>query len=169
MNKTLLEISQTKNGGLSEVVVNWKNYTKETVILAISELRKRGIPFNDQLENLIAEFSESHQKSISELEQEFFQNNGVADYAEYSSSKINVLEKSDEERIDYERLLQLRASLIQQHEQKRANNDVLYGALWFFGGLIVTIASVASGKGGVIAYGAVIFGGIQFFRGLTKS
>jgi hypothetical protein len=41
MNKTLLEISQTKNAGLSEVLVNWRNYNQETVILAVSELKKK--------------------------------------------------------------------------------------------------------------------------------
>lgn len=54
-------------------------------------------------------------------------------------------------------------------EKKQANKDILYGGLWFGGGLVVTLVSVASGKGGPIAYGAVLLGGIQFFRGLMKS
>jgi hypothetical protein len=49
---------------------------------------------------------------------------------------------------------------------------MLYGGLWFFGGLIVTIVSFNAASGGgsyVVAYGAIIFGGIQFFRGLLNN
>lgn len=169
MKKTLLEISQTKNGNLSAVLANWKNYDDEEIILSLSELKRRNIPTNDQMESSISEFAESKGKTISEIEHEFFESKGVKDYAEYYNSRINILEKSDEEKLHAERQRRQAIAILEQMDKKQANNDVLYGGLWFVGGLIVTLVSVSSGHGGVIAYGAVIFGGIQFFRGLMKS
>ncbi|MCU7615410.1 SDR family oxidoreductase [Chryseobacterium sp. GMJ5] len=169
MNKTLLEISHTKNAGLSEVLTHWNNYNDETIIRALSELKKRNIPISDQLQKAISEFSAHKGQTISELESKFFESQGVKDYHEYSSSKTMFLEKSDEERIYKQKLQRERVAQIEQFEKKNAGNDVLYGGLWLAGGLIVTVISVASGKGGIIAYGAIIFGGIQFFRGLIKS
>ena len=48
-------------------------------------------------------------------------------------------------------------------EDSGATKDILVGGLFFFGGLIATIADF-----GYIFYGAIIFGGIQFFRGLYQ-
>ena len=62
----------------------------------------------------------------------------------------------------------------QIHEAKKsqANNDILFGALWCFGGIIVTAVtySEAATSGGtyVIAWGAILFGGIQFIKGLAN-
>jgi hypothetical protein len=53
-----------------------------------------------------------------------------------------------------------------------AEKSMLYGALWCMGGIAVTATTylAASGRGGgkyVIAWGAILFGAIQFFRGLS--
>jgi hypothetical protein len=169
MNKTLLEITRTKNMGLSEVLVNWKNYDQATVLLSVAELKKRNVPVNGQMESLISDFSQNVGKPFEQMEKEFFEMKGVKNYTEYVAANTQVLEKSDEERLYLEQLRKIRIAQIQQQDQKQAKNDVLYGGLWFAGGLIVTIISLSNGHGGIIAYGAVIFGGIQFFRGLSKS
>ena len=61
---------------------------------------------------------------------------------------------------------------IKEAKSGKARKDMLYGGMWFFGGLIVTVVSysAASNGGGsyMVAYGAIIFGGIQFFRGLLS-
>ncbi|HEY3321437.1 MAG TPA: hypothetical protein VGP72_13275 [Planctomycetota bacterium] len=44
---------------------------------------------------------------------------------------------------------------------------MLYGALWFFGGLIVTVATMSGGGRFILAWGAIIFGAIDFLRGLS--
>lgn len=49
-------------------------------------------------------------------------------------------------------------------KKKQAENDMLYGALWCIGGIIATAAHI-----GFIFWGAILFGGIQFFRGLFNS
>lgn len=62
--------------------------------------------------------------------------------------------------------------LQQQIEKERNIKDLLYGFLWLIGGILVTAItySIARNEGGtyVIAYGAIIFGGLQFLRGLFK-
>ncbi len=55
--------------------------------------------------------------------------------------------------------------------QAAAKKSIIRGALWCVGGLIVTVVSYgeASGSRGgtyVVAWGAILFGGIRFIRGL---
>lgn len=49
-------------------------------------------------------------------------------------------------------------------ESHPGKSDMIWGTIWFFGGLVVTLASIGSGAG-VIAYGAIIWGAYQFLRG----
>jgi hypothetical protein len=42
--------------------------------------------------------------------------------------------------------------------------DMIFGALWCVGGIIATLADI-----GYNFWGAIVFGAIQFFRGLSKS
>jgi hypothetical protein len=51
--------------------------------------------------------------------------------------------------------------------------NMLFGALWFVGGVIVTAATyqLVAGAGGgkfIIAWGAIAFGAIQFIRGFNQ-
>ena len=46
---------------------------------------------------------------------------------------------------------------------KRAKNNMIYGALWCIGGSIATAADL-----GYIFWGAIVFGAVQFFRGLSS-
>jgi len=52
---------------------------------------------------------------------------------------------------------------IKKAKRERANKDMLYGALWCMGGLIATLADI-----GFIFWGAILFGGIQFFKGVAN-
>lgn len=50
--------------------------------------------------------------------------------------------------------------------------NMLYGALWCIGGIVVTVVSYSAASGGgtyIVAFGAIIFGAIQFFKGLSQS
>ena len=50
--------------------------------------------------------------------------------------------------------------------------NMLYGALWCIGGIVVTAATYDAAEPGgayVVAWGAIVFGAIQFFRGLMQS
>jgi hypothetical protein len=55
--------------------------------------------------------------------------------------------------------------------KEAGKKNMLYGALWCIGGTVVTVITLAAASGGgtyVIAWGAIIFGGIQFLRGLYQ-
>lgn len=54
---------------------------------------------------------------------------------------------------------------------EKANHDMIIGALSFIVGAAVTYFTYQSASGGgtyIIAWGAILFGGIQFFRGLIN-
>ncbi|MBK6417806.1 MAG: hypothetical protein IPI24_10930 [Ignavibacteria bacterium] len=56
-------------------------------------------------------------------------------------------------------------------EAKEARSSMNQGAVWFLGGIVVTVATYVLATGGgtyVVAWGAVVFGGIQFVRGYMK-
>lgn len=58
-----------------------------------------------------------------------------------------------------------------QEKREAGNKNMLYGALWCVGGLLVTILTYSAASNGgtyVVAWGAVIFGAIQFFKGLFQ-
>ena len=59
---------------------------------------------------------------------------------------------------------------IYEAKMKRANKDILYGALWCIGGTLVTAVtySAASNGGGkyIVTYGAIILGMVQLVKGI---
>nr|WP_294945449.1 hypothetical protein [uncultured Mucilaginibacter sp.] len=60
-------------------------------------------------------------------------------------------------------LADLMGQQVTDARRAKAKNDMIYGALWFAGGLILTLAHV-----GFIFWGAMLFGGIQFFKGVIN-
>ena len=66
------------------------------------------------------------------------------------------------------------ANLPNQYKQEKreaGNKNMLYGALWCVGGLLVTILTYSAASDGgtyFVAWGAVIFGAIRFFKGLFQ-
>ena len=57
---------------------------------------------------------------------------------------------------------------IDQAKNEAGNKNMLYGALWCIGGLLVTALTYSAASNGgtyVVAWGAVVFGAIQFFKG----
>src|SRR5579872_7323138 len=49
--------------------------------------------------------------------------------------------------------------------------NMLVGGLWCVGGTVVTVGSMVAAQGGgyyLVTWGAIVFGGIQFFRGLGQ-
>ncbi|GAO44019.1 hypothetical protein [Flavihumibacter petaseus] len=58
-----------------------------------------------------------------------------------------------------ETLVQTKAAVKDQTKK-----DMLYGALWCVGGIVATAADI-----GFIFWGAIVFGGIQFFRGVANA
>lgn len=63
-------------------------------------------------------------------------------------------------------------SQVNDARRSKAKKDIIYGALWCVGGIIITIGtySAASNGGGtyVVTWGAILFGGIQLFKGIIN-
>jgi ribosomal protein S27E len=56
--------------------------------------------------------------------------------------------------------------------QSQGPKNLLSGALWCIGGIVVTIATYAAAEPGgtfIIAWGAILFGGLQFLEGLCQT
>lgn len=61
---------------------------------------------------------------------------------------------------------------IKEAKKSQANKDMLYGALWAIGGVVATGATYAAAEEGgsyVAFYGAVIYGGYRFLKGVFSS
>lgn len=52
-----------------------------------------------------------------------------------------------------------------------AGRNIVVGGLWCVGGIVVTALTYSASSGGgryVVAWGAILFGGIQLIRGLIQ-
>lgn len=61
---------------------------------------------------------------------------------------------------------------VESARREKAQKDMLWGGIWCVGGIAVTAISYSSASGGggyVVTWGAIIFGGVQFMRGLVAS
>jgi hypothetical protein len=67
----------------------------------------------------------------------------------------------------------LASSANSEEEASGGIGDMVLGALWCVGGIIVTVATYrfASENGGtyVVTWGAIVFGAMQFFRGFLRA
>jgi len=76
----------------------------------------------------------------------------------------------DDTKVVLDNLYGMRAKAIREAGRK----NMLYGALWCIGGTLVTVFSYQAAsndrEGGtyLVAWGAIAFGGVQFFRGLVQ-
>ena len=89
----------------------------------------------------------------------------------------NLLADGTKSGADVERLLMLKGMAadeasaivrelenpVQDAKKAQAKKDMLHGGLWCVGGLALTLADV-----GFVFWGAIIFGGIQFIKGVTN-
>ncbi len=92
------------------------------------------------------------------------------------AARTEILEKLTERGLDADSASNLVDRLKQTQAQARklaVKNHMFYGALWCIGGIAVTMYTyqVASNAGGgpyIIAWGAILYGGFQFLRGLAQ-
>jgi len=67
-----------------------------------------------------------------------------------------------------ENLTSMRSEAVRSAGRK----NMLYGALWCIGGIVITAVTYTSARPGgtyLVTWGAIVFGAIQFFRGLMQS
>lgn len=69
-------------------------------------------------------------------------------------------------------LLNAMANHSNEARRSAGRRNMLFGALWCIGGIVVTVMTYSAAQGGgryVIAYGAIIVGFIQFIKGATQA
>lgn len=164
-----IELTRTKNAVFSEIISNWKDYDTDTLVNVILEYKKRNLIQNEQFLSMISNLEIEKSKSIAELENHFLDKNNSKSYQELIQNLITNPTEEDKKEIEANRVLRERMREIENHHKKSSSRDILVGALWFIGGSIVTIISLTNGHGGIIAYGAIIFGGIQLMKGIFNS
>jgi len=57
---------------------------------------------------------------------------------------------------------------IRTAKKSHGGRQMIYGALWFIGGTVLTLASLGSDGGGILFWGAILFGAIQFLYGMFE-
>ncbi|OQP66739.1 hypothetical protein [Niastella populi] len=68
-----------------------------------------------------------------------------------------------------ERIAEESRSLFTDAVIEKANKNILWGSVWFVGGLLVTLISMGSGgRRYIVAYGAILGGLIQLISGLVQ-
>lgn len=93
--------------------------------------------------------------------------NGVAD----DKIKASLIERGLNEETAAAVVNNLAATRRDQRRDAGSKN-MLYGALWAIGGTAVTVATYSAAQGGgtyVVAWGAILFGAIQFLQGIYQS
>lgn len=103
----------------------------------------------DEIYQYAADLMVKQRTSPEETKQKLLERGLSADDADY------VVEKLEQQ--------------IKKVKSDRASKDMLYGALWCIGGIIVTAISYSAATGGgtyIIAGGAIFWGAVQFFKGL---
>ena len=80
-----------------------------------------------------------------------------------ASQTVQVLQDKGLEESTAKLVVDVIEKQINGSKREQANSDVIWGAVWFIGGLIATMADF-----GFIFWGAMLFGAIQFIKGLLK-
>lgn len=88
-------------------------------------------------------------------------------YFKQKYSDQTITRKLSKKGYDESKALLLISELRKDYEvyvlKKKAQNDMIFGSLWFVGGIVGTLANI-----GFFFWGAILFGMIQFFKGLTN-
>ncbi|MFM2361009.1 MAG: hypothetical protein RLY16_3002, partial [Bacteroidota bacterium] len=76
---------------------------------------------------------------------------------------IQMLREGGLPESDAQNLVMQLSEQISSAKKQRAQKDMLYGALWCVGGIAATAAHI-----GFIFWGAIVFGAIQFIKGVIN-
>ena len=98
----------------------------------------------------------------------------AAEQMESGASDRQVQDLLIENGLDQESAMIVVSNLIKMRAEAvgaAGKKEMLHGALWCIGGMAVTAVTYSLASKGVpfvVAFGAIIFGAIQFFRGLAQ-
>lgn len=88
---------------------------------------------------------------------------GYANQAVVDDLVLNGVNRASAEKLVRDVSLMRSTARRKTHERGRSN--MTKGALWFIGGSVITLITMADGGGYVLAYGAIVGGAIQFLVG----
>lgn len=115
----------------------------------------------------MTENQQTQNPSQEALEQIYnFAANQLAKQERRSQEVINMLV---EKGIDAEtakeivRDIKRKIDAAKEAQNEAANKDMMWGAIWCIGGIIATVANL-----GYVFWGAIVFGGFQFFQGMAN-
>jgi hypothetical protein len=149
------------NEELINIVVNERfRYVKEAVDCAERHLLNRGVDLTELISSV--KFKENGQALIDEA-----YNYGVHLIVDKGVDYIRLKDELIFKGIDVQEALKVVNKIekdIKKAKITAANNDLIYGALWCIGGIVATAAEI-----GYIFWGAIVFGGYQFLKGLINS
>jgi hypothetical protein len=157
------DYSPKSDSRLLVILQNKKDYIPEVIEIIIDILDERGsLPEHIAEENRIL----AKENSLK------LENENLINYASnllYNQNKspeesVQILVSKGIETIYAQTLINKLLLQGSEFKKKAVNNDILYGALWCIGGIILTAADV-----GYIFWGAIVFGGFQLIRGLINS
>jgi hypothetical protein len=148
------------NEELINIVVNERfRYVKEAVDCAERHLLNRGVDLTELISSV--KFKENGQALIDEA-----YNYGVHLIVDKGVDYIRLKDELIFKGIDVQEALKVVNKIekdIKKAKITAANNDLIYGALWCIGGIVATAAEI-----GYIFWGAIVFGGYQFLKGLIN-
>ncbi|MDF3029151.1 MAG: hypothetical protein K0S23_3458 [Fluviicola sp.] len=84
---------------------------------------------------------------------------------EYNDKSIirKLLKKGYDEPKAIQMIVEARKLYVGYTLKKKAQRDIIFGSLWFIGGIIGTLANI-----GFIFWGAILFGMMQGVKGITN-
>jgi len=154
-------MANNSNEELINIVVNERyRYVKEAIDCAERHLLNRGVDLTELINSV--KFKENGKALIDEAYNygvHLIVDKGV----DYTKLKDELIFKG----IDTQDALKVVNKIekdIKKEKTTAANKDLIYGALWCIGGIVATAAEI-----GYIFWGAIVFGGIQFLKGLINS
>lgn len=99
----------------------------------------------------------------------------AAEQMQNGASEEEIVSMLEGEGLDQEaarKVVENLTSMRSEALRSSGTKNMIYGALWCVGGIAVTVATYnAATSGGtyVVAWGAILFGAIQFIRGFMQS
>tara|TARA_B100000787_G_C16089291_1_gene248153 strand:+ start:180 stop:686 length:507 start_codon:yes stop_codon:yes gene_type:complete len=154
-------MAKSSNEALINIMFNERiSYDKEAVDCAERHLLNRGVDLTE-LTNSV-KFKENGQALI---DQAF--NYGVIQVIDNGVDYIRLKDELIFKGISVQEASKVVNKIekeIKKAKNTDANNDLIYGALWCIGGIVATAAEI-----GYIFWGAIVFGGYQFLKGLINS
>ncbi|SMC65590.1 hypothetical protein [Moheibacter sediminis] len=164
-NKSLKDLLQLKSRELPAILLNWKEYDQQTVLITYLDCTRRQMEFTDEISTSLNEFSTFHNKSLNQMAEEFFNENSVENYNQYFDKITNPVLTEEQKSLKEFRRIQIDKAY--EKERRGGTKDIVIGGIVLVVGTVITLATLSSGSG-LITYGAILFGVVKIAQGLYK-